>query len=79
MRYGFVIPGGDARAVAELAREAETAGWDGVFVPDCIAIETERIPASPGSDPRVVLAAMALRTERVRLGPMITAVPRRHP
>ena len=79
MRYGFVIPGGDARAVAELAREAETAGWDGVFVPDCISIETERIPASPGFDPWVVLAAMAIRTERVRLGPMVTAVPRRRP
>ena len=67
MRYGFVIPGGDARAVAELAREAETAGWDGVFVPDCISIETEHIPASPGFDPWIVLAAMALRNDRVVL------------
>ena len=79
MKHGFVIPGGDARAVAELAHEAEEAGWDGVFIPDCISIETATIPASPGFDPWVVLAAMAMRTERVRLGTMITAVSRRRP
>jgi alkanesulfonate monooxygenase SsuD/methylene tetrahydromethanopterin reductase-like flavin-dependent oxidoreductase (luciferase family) len=32
MRYGFVLPYGDARAAAELAHEAEQAGWDGFFV-----------------------------------------------
>src|SRR5829696_2607239 len=29
LRYGFVIPTGDPRTVAELAREVEEAGWDG--------------------------------------------------
>lgn len=29
MKYGFVLPRGDARAAAELA---EGAGWDGFFV-----------------------------------------------
>ena len=76
MQYGFVIPGGDVRAAVDLAVEAEAAGWDGVFIPDCISIETAKIPASPGFDPRVVLAAMVKRTERVRLGTMVTAVPR---
>ena len=79
MRYGFVIPGGDVRDVVDLAVEAEAAGWDGVFIPDCISIETATIPASPGFDPWVVLAAVATRTERVRLGTMITPVPRRRP
>lgn len=74
MRYGFVIPGGDARLSAELAAEAEAAGWDGVFVPDGIYIEN-----FPTYDPWVVLAAIAMRTQRVRIGPMLTPVPRRRP
>jgi hypothetical protein len=32
MKYGFVLPMGDARAAAELAHLAESAGWDGFFV-----------------------------------------------
>lgn len=74
MRYGFVIPGGDARLSAELAAEAEAAGWDGVFVPDGIYIEN-----FPTYDPWVVLAAIAMRTQRVRIGPMLTPIPRRRP
>ena len=31
VNYGFIIPKGDPRTVAELAREAEEAGWDGAF------------------------------------------------
>jgi hypothetical protein len=74
MRYGFVLPGGDARLCADLAAEAEAAGWDGVFVPDGIFIGD-----FPMYDPWVVLAAMAMRTERVRLGPMLTPIARRRP
>ncbi len=32
MKYGFVLPYGDAHTAAELAHEAEAAGWDGFFV-----------------------------------------------
>ena len=74
MRYGFVIPKGDPRAVAELAREAEEAGWDGAFYWDGISIgEMEAY------DPWVVMAAMAMRTERVRIGAMLTPPARRRP
>ena len=81
MRYGFIIPGGDVRTIAELAYEAEAAGWDGVFIPDCICIVNENDPNSvmPGFDPWVTLAAMAMRTERVLLGTMLTPVSRRRP
>ncbi|HUP27001.1 MAG TPA: LLM class flavin-dependent oxidoreductase [Chloroflexia bacterium] len=79
MQYGFVIPGGDIHSIAELAQEAEEAGWDGVFIPDCILIEAHADPAFIGFDPWVVLAAMAMRTERVKLGTMLTAISRRRP
>lgn len=32
MKYGFVLPFGDARTAANLARDAEIAGWDAFFV-----------------------------------------------
>lgn len=38
MRYGVTLPnmGIDVHTLAQLATEAETAGWDGVFVWDCL-------------------------------------------
>lgn len=75
MHYGFIIPKGDLRAIVELAQEAEEAGWDGVFYWDAIHIES----AGPMYDPWVVLAAIAMRTERVRIGAMLTPLSRRRP
>jgi hypothetical protein len=79
MQYGFVIEGGEAHTIVELAQEAETAGWDGVFIADAVAIETKEFPAFPWFDPWIVLTAMAMRTERIRIGTMIAAVSRRRP
>lgn len=77
MKYGFLTTNfeycGDARLLAELAREAEDAGWDGFFLWDHIQWGGE-----PTVDPWVALAAMAMATERIRLGPMVTPLPRRH-
>ncbi len=77
MRCAFGLPGGDPRTCAELAAAAEAAGWDGVFVPDSISIDAPGYPPSPTFDPWVTLAAMAMRTERIRLGTMVTPLPRR--
>jgi hypothetical protein len=75
VQYGFVIPNGDIHTIVELAGEAEEAGWDAVFYWDGICIEG----AGPMYDPWVVLAAMAVRTRRVRLGAMLTPLSRRRP
>jgi alkanesulfonate monooxygenase SsuD/methylene tetrahydromethanopterin reductase-like flavin-dependent oxidoreductase (luciferase family) len=64
----------DARVMAELAWEAEGAGWDGFFIWDHI-----RPGPEPLGDPWVLLTAIALATERLRIGPMVTPVPRRRP
>ncbi len=74
MKYGIIVTSGDPRAVAEHAAAAETAGWDGVFTYDAIAIGDE-----PLYDPWVTLAAMAMRTSRVTLGAMVFAPARRRP
>jgi alkanesulfonate monooxygenase SsuD/methylene tetrahydromethanopterin reductase-like flavin-dependent oxidoreductase (luciferase family) len=76
MKFGFYTPNfdfcGDARVLAELAHEAEDAGWDGFFIWDHLQF------GEPTADPWIALAAMAMRTRRIRLGPLVTPVPRRH-
>lgn len=59
----------------ELARRAETAGWDGVFLWEHVLADG---PIAV-SDPWVVLGAMANATSTVRLGTMISPLPRRRP
>ncbi|CAN5904355.1 LLM class flavin-dependent oxidoreductase [soil metagenome] len=74
VNYGFIVTQGDPHTAADLAREAEEAGWDGVFYWDGICVgEMETY------DPWVVMAAMAMTTERVRLGAIITPPARRRP
>jgi alkanesulfonate monooxygenase SsuD/methylene tetrahydromethanopterin reductase-like flavin-dependent oxidoreductase (luciferase family) len=80
VRYSLFLPIFDALAdplvVARLSAEAEEAGWDGVFVWDHV---NYRAPVVEVADPWITLAAMASATERLRLGPMITPLPRRRP
>jgi alkanesulfonate monooxygenase SsuD/methylene tetrahydromethanopterin reductase-like flavin-dependent oxidoreductase (luciferase family) len=69
MRYGVVLPGGTAVEQLDQAVLADQAGWDGVFVWE----------AAYGVDAWSLLAAMAVRTHRVRLGTMLTPLPWRRP
>jgi alkanesulfonate monooxygenase SsuD/methylene tetrahydromethanopterin reductase-like flavin-dependent oxidoreductase (luciferase family) len=79
MQYALDLPPfgelADARALAALAHEAEDAGWDGFFIWDHIQTE----PSMPVADPWVALSALAMTTERIRLGALVTPLPRRRP
>ena len=78
MRFGLTVPNFgdyfDPRVLAALARDAEHAGWDGFFVWDHTVIWP-----TPTVDPWVALSAIAIATERIRIGPLVTPVPRRRP
>lgn len=69
MQYGVTLPYLDPQIVADLAVEIETAGWDGLFVWDAIW----------GLDCWVCLTAAAMRTQRIKLGPMLVPVSRKKP
>jgi alkanesulfonate monooxygenase SsuD/methylene tetrahydromethanopterin reductase-like flavin-dependent oxidoreductase (luciferase family) len=75
VKFGFIITGGEPRAQVELARAAEAAGWDGVFTWDGIHVGDE----IETYDPWTLMGAMALATERVRLGAIISPLSRRRP
>jgi alkanesulfonate monooxygenase SsuD/methylene tetrahydromethanopterin reductase-like flavin-dependent oxidoreductase (luciferase family) len=79
MKYAFNIPNfgsyADAAAVADLAAVAEQSGWDGFVVWDHIVIAD----GMPVGDPWVILTAVAMKTERIMIGPMVTPLPRRRP
>jgi alkanesulfonate monooxygenase SsuD/methylene tetrahydromethanopterin reductase-like flavin-dependent oxidoreductase (luciferase family) len=74
MKSGIVINAGSPQQLVDLAARAEDAGWDGVFTYDAIAIGSDDM-----YDPWAILAAMAVRTSRVRLGAMVFAPTRRRP
>jgi alkanesulfonate monooxygenase SsuD/methylene tetrahydromethanopterin reductase-like flavin-dependent oxidoreductase (luciferase family) len=66
----------EPRLVADLAAEAEARGWDGFFVWDHIAY---REPVRALADPWITLAAVAMVTDRLTIGPLVTPLPRRRP
>lgn len=80
MRYAINIINfgdcGDARVLASLAHTAEQSGWDGFFIWDHIAWDWG---AMPMADATVALTAIALSTQRIRFGAMVTPLPRRRP
>ena len=81
MRFSVNIPNfgdfADPETVAKVASAAEAAGWDALFVWDHV-VHDKRRRRSFG-DPWMLLTAAALATTRIKLGPMVTPVPRRRP
>lgn len=81
MRYGLILTNigiySDVRLLADLAHEAEEAGWDGFFLTD--TIQMVGYEGSPICDPWIALAAVALQTERIKIGVRVAAPTRRRP
>jgi alkanesulfonate monooxygenase SsuD/methylene tetrahydromethanopterin reductase-like flavin-dependent oxidoreductase (luciferase family) len=79
MHYGLSLPNGgecaDPRTQAEFAALAEAAGFEGIFLEDYLVYQNK--PGVPTYDPWITLAAMAMRTDRVRLGTCVTPLARR--
>lgn len=80
MRFAIGVPNvgafGDPDLLVELAVRAEHAGWDGWFLWDHLLYHESSWPVV---DPIVVLSAVASVTERIRLGVLMLALPRRRP
>lgn len=83
MRFAINVPNfnefGDVRAVAELAYEAEQEGWDGFFLWDHIDYSVGPGKSPVMADPWIEMAAIALRTKRIKFGLMVTPLARRRP
>jgi alkanesulfonate monooxygenase SsuD/methylene tetrahydromethanopterin reductase-like flavin-dependent oxidoreductase (luciferase family) len=81
MQYGVYVQNfgeyGDPHNLIALALDAEQAGWDGLFVWD--HLQLYRHSDIPVVDAWIALAGIAARTERLRLGPVITPLARRRP
>jgi alkanesulfonate monooxygenase SsuD/methylene tetrahydromethanopterin reductase-like flavin-dependent oxidoreductase (luciferase family) len=81
MKFGLDVPTtgeyADARLLAQLAAEAEAAGWDGFFIWDVIFGNAEM--TKPAIDPWLALTAIALQTARIKLGFMILPLARYRP
>jgi alkanesulfonate monooxygenase SsuD/methylene tetrahydromethanopterin reductase-like flavin-dependent oxidoreductase (luciferase family) len=60
----------------ELARLAESSGWDGFFIWDHLAYRERNWPVA---DPYMSMAAIATQTSRVRVGVLLAALARRRP
>jgi alkanesulfonate monooxygenase SsuD/methylene tetrahydromethanopterin reductase-like flavin-dependent oxidoreductase (luciferase family) len=70
MRFGFVVPyAAEAREFADLAALGERAGWDAAFSWEALW----------GVEAWIALGAAAMQTETIRLGTLLTPVPRWKP
>ncbi len=69
MKYGFVLPVHDPTMIVELGADVEQAGWDGVFIAEMIW----------GPDAWVALTGIAMRTERIKLGTLLSPISRMRP
>jgi alkanesulfonate monooxygenase SsuD/methylene tetrahydromethanopterin reductase-like flavin-dependent oxidoreductase (luciferase family) len=79
MRFGLFLPPfaefAEPRRVMAVSKLAEDAGWDGLFLWDHMLAGA----GMPVADPWITMAAAAVATTRIRLGALVTPLPRRRP
>lgn len=81
MRYSFKVwsEGNDWTTMRALWRQADRGGlWHGLWLNDHL-LPPKSAPSEPIMDAWILLAGAAAVTERLRLGPMVTANTFRHP
>lgn len=80
MNFGVGVPSvgpfADPQLLVDLAGDAEAGGWDGFFTWDHLLYVE---PSPRAVEPWSVLAAAATVTRSIRLGVLVTALPRRPP
>ncbi|MEM7218686.1 MAG: TIGR03619 family F420-dependent LLM class oxidoreductase [Pseudomonadota bacterium] len=86
MRYGFVVPNNfgveDPRELVALACEAESLGFDSVWVNHHVlnvGYVAERLGDAPYHDALMTLAWIGAATERVKVGTSVLVMPYLHP
>ena len=79
MHYGVYVPNfgafADMDRLFSLARDAESAGWDGFYLWDHLAM----MGKLPTIDAWTATAGIAATTDRIRVGPILTPLARRRP
>ncbi len=80
IKCGLYVPNfgkaSDPRTLAQAALEAEKHGWDGFFLWDHLVEWEKRVPIT---DSFTALAAIAMKTRRIRIGTTLTPLPRLKP
>ena len=80
LHYGLYVPcfgkSANPLILADMASEAEKAGWDGFFLWDHLVQWDQRVPLY---DSFTSLAAIAVKTKRIRVGTTVTPLPRLKP
>lgn len=81
MQYGLDVPTtgeyADPRILAQLASEAEAAGWDCFFLWDVLLGGDDM--STDVLDPWIALTAIALQTARIKIGTLATPLARERP
>ena len=78
MHHGISAPNAASPAqLVTLAVDAERLGWDGFFLWD--HLQWIKAAGVALADPIVTLGAIAQATSKIRIGALVTPVPRRRP